>query len=77
MDTVIERLYVARSQSLLYTSISASCLKPSNTQFNSMFAVAPVSKDFALNVTFGSLVGEESGVATVRQLVVLGDLLIA
>ena len=30
-----------------------------------MFTIILVSKDFALNVTLGSLVGEESGVAIV------------
>lgn len=42
-----------------------------------MLIITTMSEDLALNMTFGSFIGEESGVSIVCQLVVIGDLFIA
>ena len=60
-----------------YISTSTSGLKPSNAQLDGMLIITTMSEDFALDMTFGSFVGEESGVSIVCQLVVIGDLFIA
>lgn len=41
-----------------------------------MLVITPVSKDFALDMTFGSLVGEESGIPLICQFSILGYLFI-
>lgn len=39
-----------------------------------MLIIARVSKDFALYVTFGGFIGEESDISIVGQFVVIGNL---
>jgi hypothetical protein len=58
----------------MYILTLPSGLKPSNTQLNSMLITISMSKNFALDVTFGSFVGEEGSVSIVCQLVIIGDL---
>lgn len=60
-----------------YISTSTSGLKPSDAQLDGMLIITTMSEDFALDMTFGSFVGEESDASIVCQLVVIGDLFIA